>query len=338
MHLKSRWLVALGLLGFALVAWLLWAMNETSPPPWPVVVADVVAVIGLFVAPWLVIVARQLSRVGRGEPEAVAVYSRVLVAVAILGVGGPVASVLFVALFSDDVAHPEIAAGLGGLSIVAAAAVAIVGGVLMPWFFVVTRTLARERARRARAEERAEVAAHLHDSVLQALTLIQKHADDSPAVRRLARGTERELRALALRATPAPAEADFAVARAGRCRGGRGPLRHGRRAGRRRHLPAGRACARRRRRRPRGAHQRRQARRVRRVSVFTEVDRRRGARPRARPGPRLRSGRSRCRPARHRRLDRGADAPPRRPRRRSARRPARAPRWSCACLSRARLT
>jgi signal transduction histidine kinase len=210
-YLKYRWLVALGLLGFALVAWLLWAMNETSPPPWPVVVADLVAVIGLCVGPWLVIVARQLSRVARGEQEAVAVYSRVLVAVAILGVGGPVASVLFVALFSDDVTHPEIAAGLGGLSIIAAAAVAVIGGVLVPWFFLVTRTLARERARRVRAEERAEVAAHLHDSVLQALTLIQKKADDSPSVRRLARGTERELRRW-LYGSPAADEPDFAAA------------------------------------------------------------------------------------------------------------------------------
>ncbi len=211
MNLKYRWLVALGLLGFALVAWLLWAMNETSPPPWPVLVADLVAVLGLCVTPWLVIVARQLSRVGRGEPAAVAVYSRVLVAVAILAVGGPIAAVLLVALFSD-MEHPEIAAGLGGLSILAAAGVAIVGAVLLPWFFLVTRTLARERARRVRAEERAEVAAHLHDSVLQALTLIQKHADDSPSVRRLARGTERELRGWLYGSPPAPVKADFAAA------------------------------------------------------------------------------------------------------------------------------
>jgi len=210
-NLEYRWLVALGLLGFALVAWLLWAMNETSPPPWPVVIADLVAVIGLCVGPWLVIVARQLSRVRGGEPAAVAVYSRVLVAVAILGVGGPLASVILVALFSADMTHPEIAVALGGLSIVAAAAVAIVGAVLMPWFFLLTRTLARERSRRVRAEERAEVAAHLHDSVLQALTLIQKHADDSPSVRRLARGTERELRGWLYGSPPAD-EPDFASA------------------------------------------------------------------------------------------------------------------------------
>ena len=51
-----------------------------------------------------------------------------------------------------------------------------------------------ERAARIRSEERAAVAAHLHDSVLQTLALIQRHADDAQAVGRLARGQERELR------------------------------------------------------------------------------------------------------------------------------------------------
>jgi len=53
---------------------------------------------------------------------------------------------------------------------------------------------AAERAARIRSEERAAVAAHLHDSVLQTLALIQRHADDAQAVSRLARGQERELR------------------------------------------------------------------------------------------------------------------------------------------------
>jgi signal transduction histidine kinase/phage shock protein PspC (stress-responsive transcriptional regulator) len=52
-----------------------------------------------------------------------------------------------------------------------------------------------ERAARVRSEERASVAAHLHDSVLQTLALIQRHADDQQAVSRLARSQERELRA-----------------------------------------------------------------------------------------------------------------------------------------------
>jgi signal transduction histidine kinase/phage shock protein PspC (stress-responsive transcriptional regulator) len=51
-----------------------------------------------------------------------------------------------------------------------------------------------ERRQRIRADERAELAAHLHDSVLQTLTLIQKRADDPLAMSAIARHQERELR------------------------------------------------------------------------------------------------------------------------------------------------
>jgi signal transduction histidine kinase/phage shock protein PspC (stress-responsive transcriptional regulator) len=54
---------------------------------------------------------------------------------------------------------------------------------------------AEERTARIRSEERAAVAAHLHDSVLQTLALIQRHADEPQSVGRLARSQERELRA-----------------------------------------------------------------------------------------------------------------------------------------------
>ncbi len=56
------------------------------------------------------------------------------------------------------------------------------------------RSFSVERDERIRAQERAVVAAHLHDSVLQTLTLIQKRADDPAATVSLARHQERSLR------------------------------------------------------------------------------------------------------------------------------------------------
>jgi signal transduction histidine kinase len=56
--------------------------------------------------------------------------------------------------------------------------------------------LGSERSERIRSQERADIAAHLHDSVLQTLALIQRNAGSPREVARLARGQERELRTL----------------------------------------------------------------------------------------------------------------------------------------------
>ncbi len=72
------------------------------------------------------------------------------------------------------------------------------------------RELAGERDKRIREEQRAEMAAHLHDSVLQTLALIQNRGGASSDVARLARAQERELRAW-LYDGDQPADSDLAT-------------------------------------------------------------------------------------------------------------------------------
>ncbi|PZU49128.1 MAG: ATP-binding protein [Microbacterium sp.] len=67
--------------------------------------------------------------------------------------------------------------------------------VLSPALVQRWRELSGERVARIREEQRAEMAAHLHDSVLQTLALIQNRGGASSEVARLARAQERELRA-----------------------------------------------------------------------------------------------------------------------------------------------
>lgn len=70
-------------------------------------------------------------------------------------------------------------------------AIALVG---LPLLVGATATADRNRLARSHEDERARMAAHLHDSVLQTLSLVQRQAGDPAAVTRLARHQERELR------------------------------------------------------------------------------------------------------------------------------------------------
>jgi signal transduction histidine kinase len=89
--------------------------------------------------------------------------------------------------------HPTLAT----VKSVIAVNVVIVGFLVVfgPWWLRLARDLAVERRERVRNEERANMAATVHDSVLQTLALIQRAAGDHGEVTRLARAQERELRA-----------------------------------------------------------------------------------------------------------------------------------------------
>jgi signal transduction histidine kinase len=84
-------------------------------------------------------------------------------------------------------------------ALVAAVVLAVI---FAPWILRLARSLGEERAQRIRSQERAEMAAHLHDSVLQTLALVQQRADEPRAVSALARRQERELRAWLSRRAP----------------------------------------------------------------------------------------------------------------------------------------
>ena len=102
---------------------------------------------------------------------------------------------LMVAFASASLLHHfEVMHSLGRAFGAVAVIAMIVGLLVMPWFMRLGRSLSFERAGRIRERERAEVAAHLHDSVLQTLALIQKRAGDPREVAGLARRQERELR------------------------------------------------------------------------------------------------------------------------------------------------
>ncbi len=110
-------------------------------------------------------------------------YARIVV-----GVGLLVTALLFFAAQTGQIAAARDVALAGILGV---AGVALVIG---PWLFRLVGDLSEERSARVRTEERADMAAHLHDSVLQTLALIQKHASDPRAVSTLARAQERDLR------------------------------------------------------------------------------------------------------------------------------------------------
>ncbi|MEA2686761.1 MAG: hypothetical protein QOE93_1956 [Actinomycetota bacterium] len=129
---------------------------------------------------------------------------RAALARVVIGVGLVVIGVAAFLAASD--AFSAVRQGLFATAGIVAGLAVITG----PWWLRMGRDLTRERRERIRSEERAEVAAHLHDSVLQTLALIQRNADDPRAVVTMARRQERELRSWLYQGDP-PAEAGVAT-------------------------------------------------------------------------------------------------------------------------------
>jgi len=124
-----------------------------------------------------------------------------------LGIGIALATVGIVVLATQG-------RGLAGLWDVGIAAVAVLAGaglIAAPWGVRFWGDLRAEQAQRIRETERADIAGHLHDSVLQTLALIQRKAEDPAEVTRLARAQERELRGW-LYAGPRGSQASLASA------------------------------------------------------------------------------------------------------------------------------
>lgn len=146
-----------------------------------------IALGGLALA-WSQLDARQRGQ-WLGRPgDGIGVRSRAGVLRLVGGVLLVVVGVLF--LVGQD-------APLGALVMATMSSVAVLAGValvLAPVWLRLVRELGDERAARAREAERADIAAHLHDSVLQTLALIRARADDPDTVSRMARAQERELR------------------------------------------------------------------------------------------------------------------------------------------------
>jgi signal transduction histidine kinase len=149
---------------------------------WGLWIADVIGFPGAFAAAGAALVW------GRAEGRTAALAGR----------GGPLRIAVGVTLvFGGGVAFLAATGDVGALGrSIALAGVILVGMLVMagPAVSRLFGALRSERRERIRSEERAEISAHLHDSVLQTLALIQVKSGDDREVQRLARRQERELR------------------------------------------------------------------------------------------------------------------------------------------------
>jgi signal transduction histidine kinase/phage shock protein PspC (stress-responsive transcriptional regulator) len=143
--------------------------------------SDEVAIVGVVAAAGIALAAGSSDAERAGSERSAAVriaVGLVLIALGVIAFGVMTGDVtaMFGSFFGAALAA-------GGLALIAA-----------PWLRSLSRDLAAERRARMRSQQRAEIAAHLHDGVLQTLTLIQRRANDPREVTTLARRQERQLR------------------------------------------------------------------------------------------------------------------------------------------------
>jgi signal transduction histidine kinase/phage shock protein PspC (stress-responsive transcriptional regulator) len=179
---------ALALLGLGLL-WLLQA-SAWALPVW-VLISGLLAATGLGLIWWQAdhLSTKELRR-GSGWRRLLAPLMTHWTTLVAVGTG---LAALAAAVAIVVVAQPllgEVARTLLVLGLVVSGLVLAV----LPWVVSVRQALAQARDDALVADARADMAAHLHDSVLQTLALIQRRAGDPKAVTALARRQERELR------------------------------------------------------------------------------------------------------------------------------------------------
>ncbi|HEX6150950.1 PspC domain-containing protein [Nocardioides sp.] len=135
---------------------------------------------------------RWLDSTGRVDPVRVVLGNRGWASYARIGIGLLLIVLALVLTSLREGGSLDFARDVTATALLAVLGLGVVVG---PWIYRLAADLTAERAERVRSQDRADVAAHLHDSVLQTLALIQKNSHDGPLVHRLARSQERDLRA-----------------------------------------------------------------------------------------------------------------------------------------------
>jgi signal transduction histidine kinase len=194
---RESWMVASGLVLMMLAVLLLlraWGVWVGDAVVWPLILATGGGALIWRQSQGAAVVeapARERARPGGGaaRPRRVLRLARPSLGIVALGAALIVGGAL-VFLWLQGALVPDRDVTLAVLVVVTAMTL-----ILAPWWLRLARGLTEERAERIRTQERAELAAHLHDSVLQTLALMQKRAEDPREVATLARRQERELRA-----------------------------------------------------------------------------------------------------------------------------------------------